>query len=132
MIFSMDWSASRKLSFQIIKTILYLKKYIDDESTFSNIIIWFLARIDQQVIRYHSRLSKQCSILRSISMIKVHFSDIIIWFLARIDQQAEIYHSRRSKYYSNIKSISNIKVHFSQRNNMIFSKDWSASGQLSF
>ena len=53
-------------------------------------------------------------------------------FLARIDQQVEIFHSSSSKQYSNIISISIIKLIFSQRNNLICSKDRSASRKLSF
>ena len=64
---------------------------------FSNEILYYLARIDQQVHSYHSSLSKQYCNIKLISMINIHFSNEIIYFLARIDQQVKIYHSRLSK-----------------------------------
>ena len=41
---------------------------------FFNEIIWFLARIDQQVKSYHSSSWKQYSNIKSRSIIKLHFS----------------------------------------------------------
>ena len=95
-------------------------------------IINFLARIDQQAEIFHSRLSKHYCNIKSVSIINIHFSQGNHIFLERIDQQAEIDHSSLSEQYSNIKSITMIHIHFFQRNSIVFSKDRSASRDLSF
>ena len=56
----------------------------------------------------------------------------IIWFLARIEQHLQISRSSLSKHDLNIRSNPIIKLHLSYRNQMFFSKDWSASRNLSF
>ena len=72
-------TAKKRQTSQLRCTILYSTvQYSNIKSVsminihFSNEIIYFLARIDQQAEIYHSRLSKDYSSIKSVSMINIH------------------------------------------------------------